>query len=276
MNLDKNICVVVFGYNRPSHLRRLLISLENYKLKKIYFFLDGPKNKFDKINQKEILLMIKKNPFLNIKMYQAKKNLGLKKSIENGLKVLSKKYNFAIVFEDDCIPRKEFFKFTKLNLKHFNSNKYAAICGYLYKPLHKKFLKNKKIFTLQFSNFCPWGYCINLNIWSEYQNNKKKINKVRYPKDIILDKIRKITNSKKVWTLNFMTFCKIKKYNFLYPSRSLIKNIGFDGSGLNSKITDKFNIEYHKSEVSNNLILYSNNLNKMHETYLKNNIKYFY
>ena len=38
MNLDKKCCVAVFGYNRPSHLRRLLIALENHKLKEIYFF----------------------------------------------------------------------------------------------------------------------------------------------------------------------------------------------------------------------------------------------
>ena len=31
------------AYNRPSHLRRLLISLENYIIKKAYVFLDGLK-----------------------------------------------------------------------------------------------------------------------------------------------------------------------------------------------------------------------------------------
>ena len=177
MNLDKKCCVAVFGYNRPSHLRRLLIALENHKLKEIYFFLDGPKNKLDKINQKEILLMTEKNPHLKINVNKVKKNLGLKISIENGLNKLSKKYNYAIIFEDDCVPRKEFFRFIKSNLKLLSSEKFAAICGYLYNPIHKKYLKNKDTFVLEFKNFCPWGYCMDLKIWSNYMKTQAKFDK---------------------------------------------------------------------------------------------------
>ena len=45
---SKEIAIAVFAYNRPSHLRRVLISLENYKIPSAYIFLDGPKNKKDK------------------------------------------------------------------------------------------------------------------------------------------------------------------------------------------------------------------------------------
>ena len=33
----------IFAYNRPSHLRRTLISLENNNIKQATIFLDGPK-----------------------------------------------------------------------------------------------------------------------------------------------------------------------------------------------------------------------------------------
>ena len=35
MRLPNNLEIAVFAYNRPSHLRRVLISLEDYKIKKI-------------------------------------------------------------------------------------------------------------------------------------------------------------------------------------------------------------------------------------------------
>ena len=35
--------VGIFAYNRPSHLKRLFISLSNHDLKNLYVFLDGPK-----------------------------------------------------------------------------------------------------------------------------------------------------------------------------------------------------------------------------------------
>ena len=59
----------IFAYNRPSHLRRVLISLENYKIKTAHIFLDGPKNSKDKIIQKEILFMTKYNPYINLFYY---------------------------------------------------------------------------------------------------------------------------------------------------------------------------------------------------------------
>ena len=57
MKLPNSLAIGVFAYNRPSHLRRVLISLENYKIspsKNIYLFLDGPRNYKDKILQREI------------------------------------------------------------------------------------------------------------------------------------------------------------------------------------------------------------------------------
>ena len=59
--MKKNIdtALVIIAYNRPSHLKRLIISLEYYKIKNAYIFVDGPKNINDKILQKEIVTMIK-------------------------------------------------------------------------------------------------------------------------------------------------------------------------------------------------------------------------
>ena len=41
MKINSNLGILVFAYNRPSHLRRVLISLEDYKIQKInmtFFF----------------------------------------------------------------------------------------------------------------------------------------------------------------------------------------------------------------------------------------------
>ena len=57
MRLD-NIGILVFAYNRPSHLKRVLIAIEDYKITSdIILIIDGPKNKKDKVNQQNILAM---------------------------------------------------------------------------------------------------------------------------------------------------------------------------------------------------------------------------
>ena len=39
MLINSNIGIAIFAYNRPSHLRRVLIAIEDYKIKNpIYIF----------------------------------------------------------------------------------------------------------------------------------------------------------------------------------------------------------------------------------------------
>ena len=86
----KKLGIGIFAYNRPSHLRRVLISLENNNIKKATIFLDGPKNKKDTVIQKEIFFMVNHNPFIKLKLIHRFKNVGLAKSIMSGVKYLSK------------------------------------------------------------------------------------------------------------------------------------------------------------------------------------------
>ena len=109
--LDKSkVGVVVMAYNRPSHLQRLLISLQKSKIKKINVYLDKPVNKLSDINQKEIERMLKAaNFWLNCKINKQRKHLGISKSLKIALDREFKKYDKLILLEDDCIPFKFFF-----------------------------------------------------------------------------------------------------------------------------------------------------------------------
>lgn len=246
---SKKVVIALFAYNRPSHLRRVLISLENYKIASAYVFLDGPKNNKDKVLQKEIIFMTKFNPYIKIKLKKNKKNKGLADSIVSGVSFLSKKYKNIIVLEDDCIPRKEFFTFIKKILKSRNyKNHLNPICGYQFPELQKK---NKKIFPLYFNYFIPWGWCINSKYWKKYLNFKKK-SKIHFS-DKLIKKIFQITKNKNknIWSKKFIEFNLMMNKKIIFPNISLVKNIGFDGSGVNSSFTNKFNTFYVKSSIQN-------------------------
>jgi GT2 family glycosyltransferase len=45
----RNIPVLILGYNRPSHIKKLISSLRKIKPKKIYISLDGPKKNLEDI-----------------------------------------------------------------------------------------------------------------------------------------------------------------------------------------------------------------------------------
>ena len=170
--LDPSIGLALFAYNRPSHLRRVLIALEDYKIKNINVFIDGPKNIRDKVCQEEIVFMLKTNKNLKSKITLNKKNKGLAYSLINGITKMSRKYKSIIILEDDCVPRREFFDFVFKSLKKYNfEKKISAICGYQFPELHEK--KCKILKSIVLNNFMPWGWAIWSEKWMEFIKNKK-------------------------------------------------------------------------------------------------------
>lgn len=283
----ESIPIVIFAYNRPSHFKRVTIALQNNKIKnKIYLILDGPRNKKEKIIQEDILGSIqivgKFNKFKKkqIILIRNKKNLGLARSILNGLDKISKLHSSFIVLEDDTIPYNNLIKFFERCLKKYSKEKQiAAICGYQF----MNFDKNSKSLKTKFlKHFIPWGWATWSKEWKNYRSNGeiiKNINSKKVPYFIrkIQRTILKNNKKKKYWSLNFMMHnYMIDKY-FIYPNLPLVKNIGFDGSGTNCAITNQLNVHEKKIEktVLTNFSLNKKDLNK-HEKQLKKVIKNFY
>ncbi len=277
IKISKKDAIAIFAFNRPSHLRRVLISLENYKISNAYVFLDGPKNTKDKTLQSEIIFQIKFNPFIKLKLIRSKKNKGLANSILQGINFLSKKYENIIILEDDCIPRKEFFLFiNQVKKRSYFKKNYSPICGYQFPQLIDK---KSYLQSVLLNYFNPWGWCVNSNLWTDYIKCLKK-GHIKY-NDKLMSKISKICKkkeNKKIWSKKFMEFNLMKNKKIIYPNKSLIKNIGFDGSGINSSITNRFNTIYSKINLKSAKInfKYDKRLQIKQKKILMESIKYFF
>jgi hypothetical protein len=280
MKVSGDTAIVLFGYNRPSHLMRVLIALENYNIKKIHFFLDGPKNSKDKIVQKQIIFMMENNRNINITIHKSKKNLGIAKSITTGLNTISKKYKKMIIIEDDCIPRKEFFQFfIKLLNKKNIFKEVGAICGYQFPKIHQK--NKRTIYPILLNYFIPWGWATTSSHWINFEKMKKNKSNFYHKKDFskIIKKLNTLVknNSKNIWSLNFIIYNFLTKKNFIFPSKSLVKNIGFDGTGVNSKITNSFDTIYTATKkIDTKHVIEDDKLKKDQEMNLLKYIRYFY
>jgi len=116
-------------------------------------------------------------------------------------------------------------------------------------------------------------FFINYNIQA-HQKHKFTKNRIEDKLMLKIDKLAKSFN--KIWSLRFMKFNLIKNKRFIYPSKSLIKNIGFDGSGINSKVTDKFLTNYSESNSISSKITINNNLSIIQKRFLSKTVKYFF
>lgn len=284
----KKIPIIIFAYNRPSHFKRVMIALQNYKIKnQIYLFLDGPKNAKDKINQIDILGSITRKGKFNkfyknqIKVFKNKHNLGLAKSITKGLDRISKIHESFIVLEDDVIPYVNMIPFFTNCIKKYQSvSNIAAICGYQF----LNFQKNpNRIETKFLKHFIPWGWATWSKNWKDYRKVNKfkdiRNNKKNIPNFITKLKKKLVSkNSKKnYWSLNYMFHNYLKNNYFVFPNSSLVKNIGFDGSGTNSIVTnDLYVLERNIKKIKfNNFDLNKFDLNKQ-DKLLKKVINNFY
>ena len=279
----KKTVIIIFAYNRPSHLKRVLIALENNKVKNdIYLIIDGPKNKFDKINQEDISLSLTRFSNKNkriIKIIKRKTNLGLAKSITGGITYLSKKYQNLIILEDDTIAYKNFIRFVEKHLKLIkSSDNTQVICGYQFPNFEKK---TNTLKTLVLSNFVSWGWAIKSREWQAYlkfkkKNKKKNIKLVpNFLRNYFKDKYT-IKQKKNIWSLNFMYYNFIKGKKYIFPNTSLIKNIGFDGSGVNSKATTKLQVKERKVNKFDFTKINSKILNNRQTKIISKNLKLFY
>lgn len=282
MNLGK-IGILIFAYNRPSHLKRVLIAIESFNISsEITLIIDGAKNLGDKINQKSMLLMANRFKNRNFKVICRKKNLGLSKSITNGIDTFAKKFEGLIILEDDVVPYKSFFLFIKKSFKSYlKKEDVIAICGYQNKNFDPNSGKTLKPILL--NNFTPWGWAISSKKWIQTKKLMKKtkfelLNPIPNFFKKYLNKNYQKKKGKNFWSLKFIYENYKSKKKYIYPNFSLVKNIGFDGTGINSKTTNIFDVkDKHPKKILNlKKLVVDKKLVKKHNNFFKNNIKYFY
>lgn len=252
--------ILIFVYNRPSHLLNLLKSLSlNLNIKKhdVYFFCDGPKNLGDKLKInliKKIINSFKKKIKIK-KIFLHKKNFGLAENIIFGVTTILKFKPYCIILEDDLELNSMTISFLNHYLKVFKKqNKIGSVSAHSYINHLKIFNSQEYYLTRRHSSWCwgTWARVWNNIKWdsidynSHFSNNLKKKLFSQGGNDLNLllwGQYRKFINS---WAIRFNYFCSKNNLLSFQPRYSMIKNRGRDFSGTHekfsfSKIT---NIEY--------------------------------
>ena len=94
-------------------------------------------------------------------------------SINKNLDYFAKKFKNLIILEDDCIPRKSFFRYIKKAIEiSKNDNSVAGICEFSnFLICIKKKGGLLKIYKLK--HFIPWGWSIKSKEWVNYRRKYK-------------------------------------------------------------------------------------------------------
>lgn len=243
--------IALFVYNRPWHTEQTLLALEKNDLaeqSQLIVFADGPRadakpEDLAKINEVRALFD-KKWGFKSIELRQREKNAGLAQSIIDGVTEVVNAYGSIIVLEDDIVTAPGFLSYMNLALqKYADEPRVFHISGFIY-PV-KNFKKNEYFF---YNQAACWGWGTWMHNWAFFKRDT----------NYWLEKIKKLSDSEEFnihRSLNFQMQLennKIKKINTwacfwqatvffekglcFHPGKTFVRNIGLDGSGVNTGV----------------------------------------
>ena len=251
--------VVIFVYNRPDHTKKTIEALaENYLAKEtdVFIFSDAAKNEKATANvqmtRKYIETVPDKNLFKSVEIIKAPRNKGLANSIISGVSEIVDKYGRVIVLEDDLITSTVFLKFMNSALDYYqNEEKIFTISGYSNIDIPKSY--NDSVYFSHIST--SWGWATWKKEWDSviwdhehYKNimeNKKLLREYKNKIGNERIKMLKLQLEGKIdsWAIRRL-FSQLEQKKFtVFPSKTLVINIGLDGSGTHSGLNKNFDKE---------------------------------
>jgi len=247
--------IAVFAYNRPQHLSRALSALQANALapeSKLYIFSDGPKGPDDIPAVEEVRKVITRVAgFADVSVQEQTENLGLAQSIINGVTELSDLYGRVIVLEDDLLVAPGFLTFMNQALEHYaDVPAVMQVSGYMFPipqalELGDVFLSRKP---------ASWGWATWKRAWSHFRHDSHELlSQLRraerkwefdidgtYPYFEMLE--QHAAAKMDVWGVRWYASMFLQKGLCLYPTQSLVSNIGMDGSGTHCDPTTIFDV----------------------------------
>ncbi len=245
--------IALFVYNRPQHTERTLKFLKQNELasdSRLFIFSDGAKSEADEDKVKEVRELIKKvDGFKSVEIIESINNKGLADSIIAGVTQLTETYGQIIVFEDDLISSPHTLTYFNEALNRYRNNeKVMHIGAYMYA------LKGEKLPESFFYRAATsWGWATWQRAWQQFEPNINILMKQfdgRKKHEFSIEntmnfwkQMKGFKNGKNnSWAIRWYASIFLKGGLTLNPAQSLVNNIGHDGTGIHSGMSDIYNV----------------------------------
>jgi hypothetical protein len=234
--------IALFVYNRPQHVRRTVAALaKNLGAPDavLHIYSDAAKSEADITSVNEVRNFIRQiTGFKQVIFVERAENFGLAKSIIDGVTDLCTRYGRVIVLEDDLETSPYFLNFMNEALNYYeNTPEVMHVSGCRF-PVEPFGMENTFFLHVP---LC-WGWATWERAWTLFEKDISIMqrfdsemikrfdfdNTYRYWKQLELNKSGIINTWFVFWYANLFLCNGLS----LFPSQSLVRNIGFDGSGV--------------------------------------------
>lgn len=253
--------VAIFAHSRLEHLKQTIDALlanPEARDSDLIVFSDGPRSELELSQIRSVRDYIAGiQGFKSVSVHESAENLGLSKSIIQGVTTVLATHDRVIVLEDDIVTSRSFLRFMNDGLsKYSDDDRLASIHGYVY-PIKSPL---PEAFCLLGAD-C-WGWATWKRAWRGFQQdaevlaNELQLRNLRrlfdfngaYPFSKMLDAhARGKVDS---WAIRWNASMFLQGKLTVYPGKSLVRNIGNDGTGTHSTRSKDFDSEISHSPVS--------------------------
>jgi hypothetical protein len=246
MNQPSLSPVALFVFARPEHTRRTLQSLSQNHLAdktKLYVFADGPRETVTAETQRgisEVRKLIRERYWCGeVEIIEAANNKGLADSIISGVSLVTERHGRAIILEDDLETSPGFLKYMNDALDLYaNEQRVMQISGFNVR--NSRWIPETGFLRVSTS----WGWATWRRAWEHYQGNAQSLltrveQKSRTAFDLdghsfhFEELQRNVTGDLNTWAVKWYASIFLNDGLSLYPRQTLVRNHGFDGSGVN-------------------------------------------
>jgi hypothetical protein len=248
--------VAMFVYARPDHTAATLAALaanDGAKETDLHIFADAPRHDGVKPAVAAVRALISQVAgFRSVALHLADLNLGCSASIKRGIGQLLEQYGRMISIEDDIVTRPAFLRFINEGLERYQHRAdIFAICGYNY-PADVVALPRDYPHDIYLCRRpSPWGWGTWADRWrqvdwsladyEQFWKNPALRDRFREGGHDMPGQLRFAHEGRvDAWDIQF-SYAKLKSDAFtVVPVKTLVDNIGFDGSGEHSQTSARY------------------------------------
>jgi hypothetical protein len=253
--------IALFVHNRPWHARQTITALqmnERAGESDLFIFSDAPTSPETANVVREVREYIGNvKGFKSISIAERNTNLGLAKSIIDGVTRLCDEYGRVIVLEDDLVTSPYFLTYMNDALDLYEHEKSVmAIHGYMF-PLKVPLPE-----TFFLMGAYSWGWATWSRAWQLFEaNGRTLLEELRnrkithqfdlngaYPFTHMLED--QIAGRNDSWAIRWRASVFLENGLSLFPGRSLVSNIGHDASGVHCSESDEYTVDLATAPIN--------------------------
>jgi len=258
--------IILFVYNRPWHTKKTIEALKNNELageSDLFIFADNTVDDKNKESVDSVRSYVKTiDGFKTVNIVGRETNFGLAKNVISGVTEVIDRYSKVIVLEDDIVCARTYLSYMNKLLSYYQYNKKIySVTAYTY-PI--KIPVNYKYDVYFSPRASSWGWGTWKDRWEtvdwevkDYVNfikNPKRIKSFNAGGDDLTKMLKEQMNGKiDSWSI-IWSYAHFKNNSYcVFPTKSRLKNIGADRSGIHTNKTKKFDVELYEEETELNL-----------------------